>query len=89
MARAIGTSTVRPKYSPAMTNAKSSSPQIPVSAAADVSVVVRVRILQRSQLAAANVSRIRSIRHDCEPTCIAIIPVGPPNLAIALTCSAA
>ena len=68
-----------------MTNAKSSSPQIPVSAAAGVSVVIRVRILQGSQLAAATVSSISSIRHDCEPTSIAIIPVGPPNLTIGLT----
>ena len=56
VANAIGTSTVRPKYSAAMTNAKSRSPQIPVSAAAGVSVVIRVRILQTSQLAAANVT---------------------------------
>jgi hypothetical protein len=46
VASAIGTNTVRPKYSAAITNAKSRSAQIPFSATAGLSGEGRVRMRQ-------------------------------------------
>ncbi len=85
-AKAIGTNTPRPKYSAATINAKSSSPQIPLSATGGVNGVIRVRMPQAEPLYRSKASRTDSSGIFPKLTTTTSTTAGSPSIEVNRIC---